>query len=61
MNEVILFSIGSVLFIFVTWATMMFLYLRFNTVYRTDQATADGPEILTEGNVELLSTPKPAS
>ena len=58
MSEIVLFSIGAVLFIFLTWATLVFLYLRFNDVYRVDQAKpADGPEILTEGNVELLSSP----
>lgn len=62
MSEIVLFSIGAVLFIFLTWATMMFLYLRFNDVYRIDQAaTAVGPEIMVDGNVELLSSQKPTA
>ncbi len=59
MSDIAIFSIGAVLFIFLTWATMMFLYLRFNDVYRVDQAqTTEGPEIRMEGNVELLSHPE---
>lgn len=55
MNDVVIFSIGAVLFILLTWATMMFLYLRFNDIYRVDQAATEGPHILMDGNVELLS------
>ncbi|MDJ0923220.1 MAG: hypothetical protein QNJ77_01555 [Acidimicrobiia bacterium] len=62
MNEILLFSIGAVLFIFLTWATLMFLYLRFNEVYRLDQANSPGDlEIVMDGNVEVLSTPNHAS
>ncbi len=62
MSNIALFPIGSVVFIFATWATLVFLYLRFNEVYRTDQADAtDGPEIVTDGNVELLSSQGRAS
>ena len=60
MSDIAIFSVGAVLFIILTWATMMFLYLRFNDVYRTDQAaTQAGPEILMDGNVELLTTLDP--
>jgi len=62
MSNVALFAIGSIVFIFSTWATLMFLYMRFNSVYRSDQAdTAGGPEIVVEGNIELLSTPSRAA
>jgi hypothetical protein len=59
MSDVVLFAVGSIVFIFLTWATLMFLYLRFNDVYRSDQAqTSGGPEIVAEGNLELLSAPE---
>lgn len=62
MSDIAIFSVGAILFIFLTWATMMFLYLRFNDVYRTDQAaTRDGPEILMDGNVELLTAAEPGT
>ena len=58
MNNVALFAIGSIVFVFSTWATLMFLYMRFNAVYRVDQANSSGDlEIVMEGNVEVLSTP----
>jgi hypothetical protein len=60
MSEIVIFSIGAVLFILLTWATMMFLYLRFNDIYRIDQAATDGPDILMDGNVELLTKPDPS-
>lgn len=57
MNEVAIFSVGSILFILLTWATIMFFYLRFNQIYRRDEATAPGANILEEGNMEYLTTP----
>ena len=62
MSNVTLFAIGLIVFILLTWATLMFLYLRFNNVYRRDQAqTENGPEIVVEGNLELLSARKRAA
>jgi hypothetical protein len=60
MSDIAIFSIGSILFIFLTWATVMFLYLRFNQLYRRDEATAPGAEIVEEGNLELLTNPQAA-
>jgi hypothetical protein len=61
MSNVALFGIGSIVFIFLTWATLMFLYLRFNDVYRTDQANSEtGPDTAVEGNLQLLATPSRA-
>lgn len=58
MSDTLLFGVGSVVFILLTWATLMFLYLRFNDVYRSDQAEADtAPDIVVEGNLELLASP----
>ncbi len=56
MSNVTLFAVGSVVFIFLTWATVMFLYLQFNRIYRQDQAKAPGAEIIEEGNIELLTS-----
>ena len=57
MSDVWIFSIGAVIFIFLTWATIVFLSLRFSELYRADQAAAAGaPEIVMEGNVEVLVT-----
>ena len=58
MSNVTLFAIGSIVFIFLTWATLMFLYLRFNDVYRSDQADAAAPGDENGGNVELLREPE---
>lgn len=59
MSNVTLFAIGLIVFILLTWATLMFLYLRFNNVYRRDQAqTENGPKIVVDGNLELLSSPR---
>ena len=56
MSEVWIFSIGAVLFIFLTWATIVFLSLRFSQLYRSDQASsAHGPDIVMEGNTEVLA------
>ena len=60
MSDIAIFSVGSVLFFFLTWATVMFLYLRFNEIYRRDEATAPGAEIVEEGNLELLTKTQPA-
>lgn len=55
MSDVALFGIGSIVFIFATWATLMFLYWRFNEVYRSDQdANEDGPELVVEDNMKPL-------
>ena len=57
MSDVWIFSIGAVIFIFLTWATIVFLSLRFSELYRADQAAAEGaPEIVMEGNTEVLVT-----
>ena len=57
MSDVWIFSIGAVIFIFLTWATIVFLSLRFSELYRADQAAADGaPDIIMEGNTEVLVT-----
>ena len=58
MSNTLLFGIGSIVFILLTWATLMFLYLRFNDVYRGDQAKAtSGPNIVVDGNLEVLASP----
>ena len=57
MSDVWIFSIGAVIFIFLTWATIVFLSLRFSELYRADQAAAEGaPDIIMEGNIEVLVT-----
>ena len=57
MSDVWIFSIGAVIFIFLTWATIVFLSLRFSELYRADQASAEGaPDIIMEGNTEVLVT-----
>ena len=57
MSDVWIFSIGAVIFIFLTWATIVFLSLRFSQIYRADQAAAEGaPDIVMEGNTEVLVT-----
>ena len=62
MSSVALFAVGSIVFMFLTWATLMFLYLRFNDVYRNDQAdTGSGAKIMVDGNVEMLEAPKSAA
>jgi len=56
MNDAWIFSIGAVIFIFLTWATIVFLSLRFSELYRTDQASSKlAPDIVMEGNTEVLS------
>ncbi len=56
MSDVWIFSIGAVIFIFLTWATIVFLSLRFSELYRIDQASAAGaPDIIMEGNTEVLA------
>lgn len=58
MSDVWIFSIGAVIFIFLTWATIVFLSLRFSEIYRTDQAAAAGaPDIVMEGSTEVLIAP----
>lgn len=55
MSDVWIFTIGAVIFIFLTWATIVFLSLQFSEIYRTDQASAEGaPDIVMEGNTEVL-------
>jgi hypothetical protein len=57
MSDVWIFSIGAVIFIFLTWATIVFLSLRFSQLYRADQASGAGaPDIVMEGNTEVLVT-----
>ena len=59
MSDVWIFSIGAVIFIFLTWATIVFLSLRFSELYRIDQAASEGgPEIIQEGNTEVLVAPE---
>lgn len=59
MSDVWIFSIGAVIFIFLTWATIVFLSLRFSEIYRVDQAAAEGaPDIVMEGNTEVLVAPE---
>ncbi len=60
------FSLGAV--IFLTWAAIVFLSLRFNEFYWADQASSPGaPDIVMEGNTELsvlkevISHPMPAA
>ena len=61
MSNVALFATGSIVFIFLTWATLMFLYWRFNEIYKSDQdAFADGPGIVGEGDRGLSSSPETA-
>lgn len=61
MSDVWIFSIGAVIFIFLTWATIVFLSLRFSEIYRADQASASGaPDIVMEGNTEVLIAPESA-
>lgn len=55
MSDAWIFSIGAVIFIFLTWAVIVFLSLRFNEIYRVDQAASAGaPDIVMEGNTEVL-------
>ena len=55
MTDAWIFSIGAVIFIFLTWAVIVFLSLRFSELYRVDQAASSGgPDIIMEGNVEVL-------
>jgi hypothetical protein len=55
MSDAWIFSIGAVIFIFLTWATIVFLSLRFSELYRIDQASSEGaPDIVMEGNTEVL-------
>ena len=59
MSDVWIFSIGAVIFIFLTWATIVFLSLRCNEIYRTDQASEPGaPDIVMEGTTEVLIAPE---
>ena len=56
MSNPALFGVGSIVFIFATWATLMFLYWRFNEIYRTDQdAIAENPDITAVGSREPQS------
>lgn len=56
MSDAWIFSIGAVIFIFLTWATIVFLSLRFSELYRADQASSKlAPDIVMEGNTEVLS------
>ena len=56
MSDAWIFSIGAVIFIFLTWATIVFLSLRFSELYRTDQASSKfAPDIVMEGNTEVLA------
>ena len=58
MNNVALFSVGSVIFVFLTWATIVFLAKRFSEIYRADQAASDeAPAIVMEGNTEVFAKP----
>ena len=58
MSDVWIFSIGAVIFIFLTWATIVFLALRFSELYRVDQAASSGaPDIIMEGDTEVLVAP----
>lgn len=60
MSDALIFSIGAVIFMFLTWATIVFLSLRFSALYRVDQASSPGaPDIVMEGNTEILA-PKDA-
>lgn len=62
MSDPALFGIGSIVFIFLTWATLMFLYWRFNEVYRSDQVEVSQEQASTvENDAELLSAPKQAA
>ena len=62
MSDPALFGIGSIVFIFLTWATLMFLYWRFNEVYRSDQVEVSQEQASTvENDAELLSAPQQAA
>ena len=57
MSDVWIFSIGAVIFIALTWATIVFLSLRFTDIYMADQAAADtGPDIVMEGTTEVYAS-----
>lgn len=57
MSDVWIFSIGAGIFIGLTWATIVFLSLRFTEIYLADQAAADtGPSIVMEGTTEVYAT-----
>lgn len=58
MNEVVLFAIGLVLFVVTSTATLLFGYLQFHRIYRADQAVSGGPDIVMEGNTEVLVSPE---
>ena len=61
MTDVLIFSIGSVLFIVLTGATILFLYFRFSEIYRTDQAAdPEAPVIITKGTSEMFAAGKAA-
>ena len=61
MSNVALFATGSIVFIFLTWATLMFLYWRFNEIYRSDQeAVADRPAVVVDDDRGLASSPDKA-
>ncbi|MDJ0498267.1 MAG: hypothetical protein QNJ89_10575 [Acidimicrobiia bacterium] len=57
MSDAALFGIGSIVFIFATWATLMFLYWRFNEVYRSDQPGDESGSSAVDG-LELTSSPQ---
>ena len=57
MTDFWIFSIGAVIFIFLTGATILFMYFRFNDVYRVDQAADPAaPEIVMDGNTEVFAS-----
>ncbi len=56
MSEVLLFGIGFTLFVITSTATLIFGYLQFRRIYRSDQASSGGPEITMEGNTEVFKT-----
>ncbi len=73
MTEGILFSIGFIVFIATTTATLLFGYLQFNRVYREDRVAdgrgfsvdrvEDGYEVMTSGSdtAPLAAAPPPRS
>jgi hypothetical protein len=63
MSDIVLFSIGFVLFILVTWAILLFGYARFNQLYSTDRirtaVTATPAVIETRTGMVTYNTPPP--
>jgi hypothetical protein len=61
MTDVLIFSIGSVLFIVLTGATILFLYFRFSELYRVDQAADPAaPVVITDGATEVFAAGRTA-